>query len=116
MGLVLRLSFCNIYYSKSKESEVSQQRAEYEQLQKQLQQRLLQVEELAMEKQRMLSEKEDSLRSGTGMQILKNQWLLMNMFVMDGLIVYECIMELLIALNLFLLFYCSKYNNAKAEY
>ena len=64
MGLVLRLPFCHIYYSKSKDNEVSQQRAEYERLQKQLQQRLLQVEEeLAMEKQRMLSEKEDSLRT-----------------------------------------------------
>ena len=64
MGLVLRLPFSNIYYSKSKDNEVSQQRAEYERLQKQLQQRLLQVEEeLAMEKQRMLSEKEDSLRT-----------------------------------------------------
>ena len=43
---------------------MSQQRAEYERLQKQLQQRLLPVEEeLAIEKQRMLSEKEDSLRT-----------------------------------------------------
>ena len=42
--------------------------------------------------------------------------LYLNLLSMDGLIVYECMMELLIALNLFLLLYCSKYNNAEAEY
>ena len=51
-------------FSKSKDGEVNQQRTEYDRLQKQLQQRLLQVEgELSMEKQQMMTEKEDSLRT-----------------------------------------------------
>ena len=51
-------------YSKSKDADVAKQSAEYDRLQKQLQQKLLQVEEeLAMEKQKMLVEKEDSLRT-----------------------------------------------------
>ncbi len=51
-------------YSKSKDIDVTQQRTEYERLQKQLQQRLLQVEEeLSMEKQQMITEKEDCMRT-----------------------------------------------------
>ena len=50
--------------SKTKDIEVNQQAADYEKLQKQLQQRLLQVEEeLAVEKQQILTEKEDCLRT-----------------------------------------------------
>lgn len=53
-----------IYLSKSKDNDVSQQRAEYERLQKQLEQKLLRVEEeLENEKQQLKAFNDEKIKS-----------------------------------------------------
>jgi chromosome segregation ATPase len=61
---VCYVGLCSVISSKSKDNEVSQQRGEYEKLQKKLEGRLLQVEEeLEMERQQMEKQHKEKLSS-----------------------------------------------------